>query len=170
MKKIFILIIGLATMFSLVTFSFKIKNQTRSTDANPLTTILSDTKSTEDSKLMNKVLTLKINNQEVDVSWLDNNSVEELKKLAEDGLTINMHMYGDFEHVGSIGSTISSADTNITTSPGDIVLYQLNQLVIFYGSNTWDYTKLGHINLSKSELNDLLGNDDVSMMLITAEE
>lgn len=79
-------------------------------------------------------------------------------------------MYGDFEHVGSIGSTILSADTNITTSPGDIVLYQSNQLVIFYGSNTWDYTKLGHINLSKSELNDLLGNDDVSMMLIIAEE
>lgn len=170
MKKIITLTIDLAMKFSLVTFSSKINNQTRSTEVNPLTTILSDTKSTEYSKLMNKVLTLKINNQEVDVSWLDNNSVEELKKLAEDRLTINMHMYGDFEHVGSIGSTILSADTNITTSPGDIVLYQSNQLVIFYGSNTWDYTKLGHINLSKSELNDLLGNDDVSMMLIIAEE
>ena len=170
MKKIITLIIGLAMMFSLVTFSFKINNQTPSTDTNPLTTILSDTKSTEDSKLMNKVLILKINNQEVDVSWLDNNSVEELKKLAEDGLTINMHMYCDFEQVGSIGSTISSTDMNITTSPGDIVLYQSNQLVIFYDSNTWDYTKLGHINLSKSELNDLLGNGDVSMMLIIAEE
>lgn len=81
-----------------------------------------------------------------------------------------MHMYGDFEQVGSIGSTLPSADANITTSPGDICLYQSNQIIIFYGSSTWDYTKLGHINLSKSELNDLLGDGDVSMMLIITEE
>ena len=61
-------------------------------------------------------------------------------------------MYGGFEQVGSIGSTLPSADTRITTNPGDIVLYSSNQIVLFYDSNTWSYTKLGHINLSKSEL------------------
>ena len=77
MKKIITLIIGLAMMFYFVTFSFKIYNQTPSTDNNPLTTILSDTKSTEHSELMNKALSFKINNQEVDVYWLDNNSVKD---------------------------------------------------------------------------------------------
>ena len=81
--------------------------------------------------------------------------------LAKDGLTINMSKYGGFDHVGSIGSTLPSTDTRITTSPEDIVLYSSNQIVIFYDSNTWTYIKLVHINLSKSELIDLLGDEDV---------
>ena len=72
-----------------------------------------------------------------------------------------MSMYGDFEQVGSLEKTIISDDERITTSPGDIVLYSSNQIVIFYGSNTWSYTKLGHINLSKSELTNLLGDEDI---------
>ena len=76
-----------------------------------------------------------------------------------------MHMYGGFEQVASLGTSITSADTRITTSPGDIVLYSSNQIVIFYDSNTWAYTKLGHINLSKSELTDLLGDDDVTITI-----
>ena len=104
-------------------------------------------------------------NQIVDVYWADNDSVNALKELAKDGLTINMSKYGGFEQVGSIGSTLPSADTRITTIPGDIVLYSSNQIVIFYDSNTWPYTKLGHINLSKSELVDLLGDEDVVITL-----
>ena len=88
-----------------------------------------------------------------------------MKNLAKDGLTINMSKYGGFEQVGSIGSTLPSSDTRITTNPGDIVLYSSNQIVIFYDSNTWSYTKLGHINLSKSELTDLLGDEDVVITL-----
>ena len=76
-----------------------------------------------------------------------------------------MSKYGGFEQVGSIGSILPSSDTRITTNPGDIVLYSSNQIVIFYDSNTWAYTKLGHINLSKSELTDLLGDEDVVITL-----
>lgn len=76
-----------------------------------------------------------------------------------------MSKYGGFEQVGSIGSTLPSADTRITTNSGDIVLYSSNQIVLFYDSNTWSYTKLGHINLSKSELTDLLGDEDVVITL-----
>lgn len=119
----------------------------------------------EDDDLMNKTLSLKIGNTEVDVNWLDNDSVTALKKLAKDGLVIDMHMYGGFEQVGSLGTTITSSDTRITTSPGDIVLYSSNQIVIFYDSNTWAYTKLGHINLSKSLLTDLLGDKDVTITI-----
>lgn len=84
-----------------------------------------------------------------------------MKNLAKDGLTINMSKYGGFEQVGSIGSTLPSNDARIIINPGDIVLYSSNQIIIFYYSNTWSYTKLGHINLSKSELIDLLGDEDV---------
>jgi hypothetical protein len=76
-----------------------------------------------------------------------------------------MNMYGDFEQVGSLGKTITSNDESLTTSAGDICLYQSNQIVIFYGSNTWSYTKLGHINLSNSELTELLGEEDVTIYL-----
>ena len=64
-----------------------------------------------------------------------------------------------------LNSTLPSSDTRITTSPGDMVLYSSNQIVLFYDSNTWSYTKLGHINLSKSELTDLLGDEDVVITL-----
>ena len=119
----------------------------------------------EDDELMNKTLSLKIDNTLVDVNWLDNDSVTALKKLAKAGLTIEMHKYEDFEQVGSLGTSITSADKRITTSPGDIVLYSSNKIVIFYGSNTWAYTKLGHINLSKSELTDLLSDEDVTITI-----
>ena len=115
----------------------------------------------EKDETANMELTLKIDDIEVDVIWTDNDSVKALKNLAKDGLTINMSKYGGFEQVGSIGSTLPSSDTRITTNPGDIVLYSSNQIVIFYDSNIWSYTKLGHINLSKSELTNLLGDEHV---------
>jgi hypothetical protein len=60
---------------------------------------------------------------------------------------------------------LNSRWLSLTTNPGDIVLYSSNQIVLFYDSNTWSYTKLGHINLSKSELTDLLGDEDVVITL-----
>lgn len=76
-----------------------------------------------------------------------------------------MSKYGGFEQVGSIGSTLPSADTRITTNRADIVLYTSNQMILFYDSNTWSYTKLGHINFSKSELTNLLCGKDVVITL-----
>ena len=99
------------------------------------------------------------------VLWADNDSVQVLENLAKDGLTINMSKYGGFEQVILIGSTLPSADTRITTNPRDIVLYSSNQIVIFYDSNTWSYTKLGHINLSKSESTNLLSDENVVIAL-----
>lgn len=142
------------------------KSTNSSTPSNtdePSTTITTpqdDNSTTKEDETANMKLTLKIDDIEVDVIWADNDSVRALKNLAKDGLTINMSKYGGFEQVGSIGSTLPSADTRITTNPGDIVLYSSNQIVIFYDSNTWSYTKLGHINLSKSELVELLGEVD----------
>ena len=104
-------------------------------------------------------MTLSIDGKEMPVTWEDNASVNELKEICP--LKVNMSMYGGFEQVGSIGQSISRDDKQITTEFGDIVLYSGNQIVVFYGSNSWAYTKLGHIDLSEEELTQLLGNGDV---------
>ena len=72
-----------------------------------------------------------------------------------------MHEYGGFEQTGSIGHTLPSADIRIDVVPGDIVLYNSNQISIFYNNSSWSYTKLGHINISKTEPKDLLDIDAV---------
>ena len=119
--------------------------------------------SNEIVKDANMIMT--IGDTKVDVSWEDNDSVRELKELAEKNLLIQMSMYGGFEQVGSIGQSVTRNDKQTTTEPGDIVLYSGNQLVVFYGSNSWSYTRLGKINLSDEELENLLGNGDVTITL-----
>lgn len=108
---------------------------------------------------------LYIDDKEVSVIWEDNESVDVLKELAIDDLTINMSMYDGFEQVGDIGATLPSSDRRISTEPGDIVLYASDQIVLFYGSNTWSYTKLGRIEKTKDELEQLLGNGDVTIRI-----
>lgn len=110
-----------------------------------------------------KEMKLLIDEKELEVKWEDNASVEAINDLCP--LSINMHQYGGFEQVGAIGQSIVSDDKRITTEPGDIVLYSSNQIVIFFGSNTWEYTKLGHINLSDSELNSLLNKESISLTI-----
>ena len=106
---------------------------------------------------------LEIDKNVLDVSWNNNASVTALNEIKP--LTINMRLYGGFEQVGSIGQNIVSDDKEITTKPGDIVLYSNNQIVVFFGTNTWSYTKLGHINLSDSELNTLLNKSNVTLKI-----
>ena len=77
-----------------------------------------------------------------------------------------MSMYGGFEQVGSIGTNLPRNDVQITTGSGDIVLYSGDRIVVFYGSNSWSYTKLGHITDSSGyTMEELLGNGDVSIKI-----
>ena len=110
-----------------------------------------------------ETMRLKINESEVPVTWEDNASVSALQELLP--LNIPMSMYGGFEQVGNIGQSIPRDDVQITTDCGDIVLYSGNQLVIFYGSNSWAYTRLGHVDLSREEMTSLLGQGNVSITL-----
>ena len=131
------------------------------TDDQKQTIVMNDSNDFE--KDANMIMT--IGDTKVDVSWEENDSVRELRELAEKNLLIQMSMYGGFEQVGSIGQSVTRNDKQTTTEPGDIVLYSGNQLVVFYGSNSWSYTKLGKINLSDEELDNLLGNGDVTITL-----
>ena len=112
-------------------------------------------------------LDLMLGETKVNVDWQDNESVSALKELVKDGpLTIQMSMYGGFEQVGRIGSSLPRNDKEMTTKSGDIVLYSGNQIVVFYGSNSWAYTKLGHItDQTEQGMRDLLGNGDIKLKL-----
>ena len=121
---------------------------------------------TDDPGQETEAMKMKINDKDIAVVWEDNASVRQLQDLAKAGpLQISMSMYGGFEQVGPIGQSITRDDKQITTKAGDIVLYSGNQIVVFYGSNTWDYTMLGHIDLPVDELTELLGNGDVTISI-----
>lgn len=110
-----------------------------------------------------EVMKLLIDEKELEVTWEDNDSVKALKKLLP--LTINMHEYGGFEQTGSIGASITRNDKQMDVIPGDIVLYNGNAISVFYDESSWSYTKLGHINLNKTELNNLLNKPSVTFVL-----
>ena len=121
--------------------------------------------SEDNSSMKNLVLT--VDGTELTVSWEDNQAVAELAEyVQEKDILVSTSRYGGFEQVGSLPQSFSSSDRQITTSPGDIVLYTSDQMVLFYGSNSWSYTKLGHIEgLTRQELTDLLGKDSVEVRL-----
>ena len=121
----------------------------------------------EESRMIE--MTLKINDEEVNVKWEDNESVRALADLAAKGpVTIDTSLYGGFEQVGGLGTTLPSNDVNTTTEPGDIVLYSGSNIVVFFGTNNWAYTKLGHIeDKSGEELRDMLGNNNTVITIVS---
>ena len=110
---------------------------------------------------------LKVGGNTMTATLTDNEATRELTKLLEHGdLTIRMSDYGGFEKVGALPQSLPTSNTQITTEPGDIMLYQGNQMVIFYGSNSWSYTRLGKIDgATASNLRQFLGNGNITMTL-----
>ena len=125
-----------------------------------------DSQTEMETKEAQSQMKMKIGETTVEVAWENNESVEALKELAQDGLTIQMSMFGGFEQVGSIGRRLPSRDTETVTASGDIVLYSSSQMVVFYGSNSWAYTRLGRItDKTPEEMRSLLGNGDITITL-----
>ena len=104
-----------------------------------------------------------IGDQELLATFADNSSAEEFRELLSQGpLTIEMEDYGGFEKVGPLGTTLTRNDTRITTEPGDVILYQGNQITIYYGTNSWSFTRLARID-DPSGLQEVLGEGAVSV-------
>ena len=127
------------------------------------TEIVQDNESEQESDTM----VMAINGKKVSVEWEDNESVEALMDLvSKEPLSIQMSMYGGFEQVGSIGTSLPRNDVQTTTEAGDIVLYSGDQIVVFYGSNSWAYTRLGRItDKNEDELAKMLGKEDVTISI-----
>lgn len=114
----------------------------------------------------NKIL-LRIGGNTMTATLVDNEATRELMELLEKGpVTIQMNDYGGFEKVGALPQSFTTSNSQITTEPGDIMLYQGNNMVIFYGSNSWSYTRLGKIDdATVSSLKQFLGNGSISLTL-----
>ncbi len=133
-------------------------------DASATETEGTDVSATETE---DETMRMSIAGTDVTVAWEDNQAVSDLRTLVADApLTVGLSMYGGFEQVGSLGTTLTADDVQTTTDAGDIVLYAGDQIVVFYGSNTWAYTRLGHITSQSADgMADLLGNGDVSITI-----
>ncbi len=96
-------------------------------------------------------------------TFADNSGAQALRDLLAKGdITIQMSDYAGFEKVGSLGQSLPTSNSQTTTQAGDIVLYQGNQIVIFYGSNSWSYTRLGRID-DLTGWTEALGSGSVSV-------
>ena len=82
--------------------------------------------------------------------------------MRESPVVLQMSDYSGFEKVGPLGTSLPVDNSQTTTHAGDIVLYNGNQIVIFYGSNSWSYTRLGHID-DLTGWEEALGNGDVTV-------
>ena len=108
-------------------------------------------------------LLITVGDYELTATFADNPSAEEFKALLAQGpVTVEMEDYGGFEKVGSLGTTLSRSDTQITTQPGDVILYQGNQITIYYGTNTWSFTRLAKID-DPTGLKEKLGEGSVQV-------
>ena len=94
----------------------------------------------------------------------DNSSAMAFYELLEKGpVTIKMTDYGNFEKVGPLGTKLPRNDTQITTQAGDIILYQGNQITIYYDTNSWNFTRLGKVDgVTQAELKKILGKGNVT--------
>ncbi len=101
------------------------------------------------------------------VKTADNSSAEALLALLQDGnITVDAHDYGNFEKVGALGVNLPTNDERITTQPGDVILYQGNQITVYYDTNSWNFTRLGKVQgVTDDELKAILGDGDVTMVL-----
>ena len=117
-------------------------------------------------------LQIKVNGMVLTATLEDNSSVEALVDLiGGDTLTLEMDDYSGFEKVGDLPESLPENNEELNTDAGDLILYQGKEFVIYYDQNSWSLTKLGHIdNISKEELQELLGDGSVTVELSMSGE
>ena len=148
MKKV-IIVISLALMIITLSACSSIPdgNETTSTATNEASQTASES-TTKKPQATEMKVNISINGKTFSATLEDNEAANELYEIIKnDGLTI--------------GHTLTSNDKQTTTEAGDIVLYQSNQIVMFYGSNSWSYTKLGKID-DLSGWEEALGSGDIT--------
>lgn len=113
------------------------------------------------------MLLIEVNGETCETDLEDNSAAHALTELiGEEGLRLELDEYGGFEKVGPLPEELPAEDEQMDVSPGDIVLYQGNQISILYGENSWSYTRLGHVKgMTGEQLKELLGDGDVSVTL-----
>ena len=108
-------------------------------------------------------MNVNVNGSDFTATLEQNTAVDSLVEMLRDGpLTLELSDYAGFEKVGPLGTSLPTSNQQTTTQAGDIVLYQGNQIVMFYGSKSWSYTRLGHID-DLTGWEEALGSGDVTV-------
>ncbi len=117
-------------------------------------------------------ITLSVGEKTLTATLVENAATREMESLLSKGaIEVQMSDYGGFEKVGALPQSFTTSNRQITTEPGDIMLYQGNHIVIFYGTNSWSYTPLGKIDgASASELRQILGEGSISLRISLESE
>ena len=114
----------------------------------------------DNDDMQSNTIRLTVNGRSFTATLEDNSSARALAEhLAQGDLQVLMEDYGDMEKVGPLGFSLPRNDVRITTTPGDLILYQGNMLTIYYDVNTWSFTRLGHVDgvSTREEMLELLG-------------
>ena len=119
----------------------------------------------------NVKLYIKVNNRTLTATLVDNSSTRALiERLENSDITINMRDYGNMEKVGGFGFSLPTNNESIDTEAGDLILYQGNSFVIYYDTNSWNFTRLGKIDhINQRELQQILGDGNVDVTLSLSE-
>ena len=157
MKKFFLIPLMLLATLMLSAFAATVQAQQK---------VFNDNQTKEDMK--NNTIRLTIEGGRTFTATLvDNSSTQALKEqLAKGNITVEMEDYASMEKVGSLGISLPRNDRPTTTGPGDLILYQGHNLVIYYDTNSWNFTRLGKIdNASQADLKAALGKGGVTVTL-----
>lgn len=141
-----------------------------STDAANVKSTTATTNDSTESKEAVGSFVISANGKQLEVQLANTNAARALAEhLQTEPVTVDLHPYGGFEQVGPLPWALPESDEQITTSPGDVMLYQGNQITIFTGSNSWAYTPLGNIEGATSDtLREVFGDDAVEITLSLA--
>lgn len=144
-----------------------INNSNRSRTSSLLEQWLA-TQNFQTSTAMTKIF-ITIGGQAQSMTLADTQAARELAARLQQGpLSLTLNSSGDFEIWGALGFSLPASNEHITAQPGDVVLYNGSNICIFFGSNSWSYTRLGHISgLTESQLRSFLkaGERNISVVL-----
>lgn len=169
MKKTIAMLLGILLVLSACSSAqpeaptAPIPSEQEETSSVPATTLPEPPKEEEPMKQAQFYITA--NDTTFPANFADNASADAFReKLREGDLTIHMSDYGSFEKVGSLGTSLPRNDTQISTTTGDVMLYQGDQIVLFYGTNSWRYSRLGKMEgVTAEALLSAFGSGDVAI-------
>lgn len=158
MKKSFYIFILLAAMFL---WGCSSKDQ-QVMDGDGMFQVFEDEQNSQDEDMTpNAFVTVRVGEEFFSVD-LDGNSSSDafFEKLKNGEIEVKMHDYGNFEKVGELPWELPTNDEEITAKPEDLILYQGNKITVYYGENTWNFTKLGRLNGTSEEIKEVFGGED----------
>lgn len=166
MKKLFVCMVSAAMMAVLTACGNEVKEDREQPDGTENIAMSDDMEIiNEEEDYMDNTMKITAGDTTFTATFADNSSAEALRELLAEGpLTINMSDYASMEKVGPIGTSLPRNDEQITTGAGDIILYQGNSLVIYYDTNSWNFTRIGKINdVTQAELLEAFGDGEVTV-------